>query len=229
LYLGIDTATSRGSLALARSGELVAEIPLLERSEHARELIVRLHRLLEEKGLQPSDLRGVGVSVGPGSFTGVRIGMATAKGLAYALRVAAAGMSTLEALARAARRATDWKAGAIGAALGAGRGEIYWALFMVDGENLSRLCEDRSCHPSSVIEALPDGLLLTGDAAGALGRLVEERGAPSPEILDPPPLLAGSIALRAAAILPGGPGYSPGTLGPNYVRPAGAEVPRRRR
>lgn len=229
MYLGIDTATSRGSLALARPGELVAEIPLLERSEHARDLILKLHRLLEERGIRAADLRGVGVTVGPGSFTGVRIGMATAKGMAYALHIAATGMSTLEALARSAQRTKGWTSGTIGAALQAGRGEIYWAMFTAEGGTLTRRSEDRSCHPASVIGELPDMILLAGDAAGMLARLIEEHGGISPAVLDPPPFLAGSLALQAAAVMPGGDGYTPGTLGPNYVRPAGAEVPRRRR
>ncbi len=228
MYLGIDTSTSRGSLALARPGELVAEIPLLERSQHARDLMERLHGLLEGNNLRASDLRGVGVAVGPGSFTGVRIGMATAKGLAYALQIAAAGISTLEALARAAQRTQGWTRGAIGAALEAGRGEIYWAIFKAEAGTLSRLSEDCSCRPPSVIEGLPEKLLIAGNAAGNLGRLAELRHAVPPTVVDPAPLLAGSIALWVAATIPGGASYRPGTLGPNYVRPAGAEAPRRR-
>lgn len=228
MYLGIDTSTSRGSLALARPGELLAEVPLLERSQHARDLMERLHGLLEESRLRASDLRGVGVAVGPGSFTGVRIGMATAKGLAYALRIAAAGISTLEALARAAQRTQGWTSGAIGAALEAGRGEIYWAIFKTEEGVLSRLGEDRSCRPSSAIEGLPDNILIAGNAAGSIALLAERRHRAPPAVVDPPPLLAGAIALWAAATIPGGASYRPGTLGPNYVRPAGAEAPRRR-
>lgn len=228
MYLGIDTSTSRGSLALARPGELLAEVPLLERSQHARDLMERLDGVFEETKVRASDLRGIGVAVGPGSFTGVRIGMATAKGLAYALQIAAAGISTLEALARAAQRSRGWTSGAIGAALEAGRGEIYWAIFKAEQGNLSRLSEDRSCRPPSAIEGLPDGLLIAGNAAGSIAFLAERQHLTPPTVVDPSPLLAGSIALWAAATIPGGASYRPGTLGPNYVRPAGAEAPRRR-
>src|SRR3989442_5571948 len=100
--LGIDTATSRGSVALARPGEVLAAVPLLERGAHARDLLLRIDGLLQKTGLRPSDLHGLAVTVGPGSFTGVRIGLSTAKGFAYSLGIGLAGLSTLEALARAA-------------------------------------------------------------------------------------------------------------------------------
>ena len=85
--LGIDTATSRGSVALAREGEVLTSGDLHERGAHARDLVQRIDRLLAGTGLGPGDLQGIVVTLGPGSFTGVRVGLSTAKGLAYALDI----------------------------------------------------------------------------------------------------------------------------------------------
>ncbi|OLE67323.1 MAG: tRNA (adenosine(37)-N6)-threonylcarbamoyltransferase complex dimerization subunit type 1 TsaB, partial [Acidobacteria bacterium 13_1_20CM_2_68_7] len=79
--LGIDTATSPGSTALARPGAVIARARLDERGWHARDLLSRVDTMLAGAGVALQDLTGIAVTVGPGSFTGVRIGMATAKGL----------------------------------------------------------------------------------------------------------------------------------------------------
>jgi tRNA threonylcarbamoyladenosine biosynthesis protein TsaB len=87
-----DTATSRASCALLRDGELFGE-----RLTEAREVLAAADELVREAGLEPSEIDAVVVGTGPGSFTGVRIGLATARGLALALDVPVAGVSTLHA------------------------------------------------------------------------------------------------------------------------------------
>ncbi len=225
--LGLDTATSRGSVALGRAGEVLAERPLLERAGHARDLLGEIDRLLREAALTTGDLTGIGVAVGPGSFTGIRVGMATAKGLAYALRIGVVGISTLEAIARAAQRVLPGGPTGICAAIGAGRGEIYAALFRVASGALVREAPDRSLTPEALITTLPEGVAVVGDAAASIQERARERGR-RVEALEPPRFLAGPIALWACGSIPPGTGYRPGTLGPNYVRPSDAEIARRR-
>jgi tRNA threonylcarbamoyl adenosine modification protein YeaZ len=97
LTLAFDTATGVATSALVRDGEVLGE-----RSGRAAEVLADADELLRAAGLSPRDLERLAVGVGPGSFTGVRIGLAAARGLALALELPVAGVSTLEALARGA-------------------------------------------------------------------------------------------------------------------------------
>ena len=225
-FLGVDTATSRGSIALVSSGRVLVETQLEERARHARDLLLRIDRLLQGIGAGPDDLLGIGVAVGPGSFTGVRIGMATGKGLAYALQIGLAGLSTLQALALAARMGLDERFMTIGPAIDAGRGEIYWALFRTEGDRLVREGPDRSSAPAEVARSLPPRTALVGDGSAAILR---ETGAGGRDIrpIEPCPLLAGAIAIWASREIAPGTGYRVESLAPNYLRPSYAEAKRR--
>jgi tRNA threonylcarbamoyladenosine biosynthesis protein TsaB len=224
-YLGLDTATSRGSVALVRDARIVATELLGERAWHARELFPAIERLLGGAGLTPAELRGVGVAIGPGSFTGLRIGMATAKGLGYALRIGVTGLSTLEALARAAARAAP-PPGVVCAVLEAGRGEVYAAMFRLEGDAMSRLGADRSYRPGDLLRELSGGTRLAGDGAALMQEVAAAAGRRF-DIVDPTPPLAPVLALHAAATIRPDAGYEPGRLRPNYIRPSDAEAARR--
>jgi tRNA threonylcarbamoyladenosine biosynthesis protein TsaB len=101
LVLAFDTATDRAASALVDGGEVLGE-----RCSRASTLLADVDALLRQAGAQPHDLTGLAVGIGPGSFTGIRIGLAVARGLALALDVPAAGVSTLDALAAGAPGAT---------------------------------------------------------------------------------------------------------------------------
>jgi len=224
--LGIDTATSRGSVALARQGEVLASGDLRERGAHARDLVQRIDRLLAGTGFGPGDLQGVVVTLGPGSFTGVRVGLSTAKGLAYALDIGLGGMSTLEALARAVLVQGAGAAVAVCAAIEAGRGEVYAALFRVDDGEPVRATEDRSYRPADLARILRPGTLVVGDGASTVDRAARDEGRDI-EVIEAWPLLAGPLALWGCRTLAPGARYLPGQPRPNYVRPSDAEAPRR--
>jgi len=225
-YLGIDTATSRGSIALAGPDRLLAEAPLLERSAHARDLLGRIDAILRQVGVTTRDLLGIGVAVGPGSFTGVRVGMATAKGLAYALNVGLGGLSTLEAIAQAAHGVAAGSGAPVCAAIEAGRGEIYAALFRLEGDAFARAWADRSLLPARLLAELPPGALLAGDGAGTILREAGRAGRKDLEAVEVA-CLAGPIASWASRSIEREAGYRPGTATPNYVRPADVEASRR--
>jgi tRNA threonylcarbamoyladenosine biosynthesis protein TsaB len=97
LILAFDTATPEASVALVRDGEVLAE-----RVSAAVRVLADAHELMLQAGLEPQDLEALAVGVGPGSFTGVRIGLAAARGLGLALALPVAGVSTLDALAAGA-------------------------------------------------------------------------------------------------------------------------------
>lgn len=135
--LGLDTSTLSLSLAIIR---LEADKPpavLAQRDHepgvnHSKLLPLLIEEALQEAGLEPSALDGICVGLGPGAFTGLRIALATAKGLAYALQIPLAGASTLEAMAlRAARLAPD--AHAVIPLLDARKQEVYAGFYRPDG------------------------------------------------------------------------------------------------
>jgi tRNA threonylcarbamoyladenosine biosynthesis protein TsaB len=155
VILAFDMATSVVTSALVRHGE-----PLVERVSKPRSLLEDIDGLLREAELRPKDLDALAVGTGPGSFTGVRIGLATARALAFALDLPAAGVSTLDALA----------AGAPGAVpvIDAKRGEVFT---LVGGHA-------RSVKPAE-LEPTP-GILCVGDGAIRYRSILEEQGAVIP-------------------------------------------------
>ena len=226
-FLGIDSATTNGSIALAEAGRIVREDRLEERARHARDLLERIDHLLADTGRTPGDLRGIGVAVGPGSFTGVRIGMATGKGMAYALGIGLAGISTLEALARAAQPVVGASSGPIRPVIDAGRGEVYAALFRCDTGEPVRADADRSWRPADLAGDIGEAVVLVGNGTALLceARPDLRRRA---RIIEPCPLLGGAIARWVACAIAPERGYQSGALRPNYVRPTDAEATRRR-
>ena len=155
LTLAFDTATSVATAALVRDGEVLGE-----RASRAVRVLEDADELLREAGLEPSELGGVVVGTGPGSFTGLRMGLAAARGLAFALDVPVAGVSTLDALA----------AGAPGALpiVDAGRREVFTR---VKGESVSAAPHELE---------LESGRLCVGDGAVRYRDVLEQRGAEVP-------------------------------------------------
>ncbi|MCZ6696800.1 MAG: tRNA (adenosine(37)-N6)-threonylcarbamoyltransferase complex dimerization subunit type 1 TsaB [Acidobacteria bacterium] len=228
LVLAIDTASREGSIALARRGQAVAGVRLHERGAHARDLIARIDLMLRGAELRTDALEGIAVSIGPGSFTGVRIGMATGKGLAYTLGIGLLGMSTLEALARAVLPVAGSKEEPICPAIEAGRGEVYAALFQKDEGGVRRLDPDRSWDPGMLVGELPEGALVAGDGSATLMKAAAGTGRTLRDAGEIPPL-ATTIAIWGSLTLLPGATYTPGSPAPNYVRPSDAEAARRKK
>jgi len=100
LILSIETATKVCSVALHQDGNLVGMLELIQENVHAQKLIPLTEGLLRQAGVSSQDLDAIAVSGGPGSYTGLRVGVSTAKGLAYAMDIPLIGVDTLDALAR---------------------------------------------------------------------------------------------------------------------------------
>lgn len=165
LILALDTATPATSVAITKgtrqSGNVIASLNLSSGVTHSRRLLASVEYLLKEVGVDWEDLDGIGVSSGPGSFTGLRIGMATAKGLASAANKPLLGASTLDTLA--ARCVT---AESVCAVLDARKKEVYAAFYKKDAGGLVwRSGEIAAYAPQDLAGLISEPTLLVGDGA----------------------------------------------------------------
>ncbi len=173
--LAIESSATAASAALCEDEELIAQTFQHSGLTHSRTLLPMVLTMLEQcgAGLEGVDL--IAVAAGPGSFTGLRIGVSTAKGLAWPGNKPCAGVSTLEAMA--------WSLAHTGAivvpVMDARRGQLYNALFRGTGEGLERLAPDRAIAADDLVAelaALPGPKVLVGDGALLARRLLGERG-----------------------------------------------------
>ena len=219
--LGIDTSTPIGSVAVIDGDNLVAEHTLNIVQAHSSRLMPAIDGILKWSDITADDLDGCAVGIGPGSFTGIRIGVATIKSLCYALDKPIVGVSTLEAVAYNLR----WTNGLICPLLDARRSEIYGAIFR-GGTEWQRLSEDLCLSIESFLDRLDtltasdcpinfvgDGLLTYGDA---VRERLGEKAHFADAIFNVP--RGATIACLGAQRLRHGEGDSYWTLVPNYVR-----------
>jgi tRNA threonylcarbamoyladenosine biosynthesis protein TsaB len=132
--LAVESATLSGGVALLEDDRLLGEITLNIAITHSERLMFAVDRLLADCGLAPADLDGLAVSVGPGSFTGLRVGLATVKALAMALDLPVAPVPTLDALA--AR--LPFADAPVCPILDARKGEVYFSLYRWSGSGMVR-------------------------------------------------------------------------------------------
>lgn len=149
LLLAIDTTTAACSVALARSGELVAEVTTVIPRSHSQRLLPLVDGLFQETPCSIADVDALAVSRGPGSFTGLRIGLATVRGLALALDKPVTGVCTLEVLAHGAGAR-----GLICPVLNARREQVYTALYRADGAEPQTVMPGQAMAVSSLINKL---------------------------------------------------------------------------
>ncbi len=136
LILNIEAATDVCSVCLSQGSKLLSLHESTEQNEHSRVITLLIQRCMADAGLRLNDLDGVAVSEGPGSYTSLRVGFSTAKGLCYALDKPLMKVSTLAALARAASAADQDPEALYCAMIDARRMEVYTAIFDADGTEL---------------------------------------------------------------------------------------------
>lgn len=221
--LGIETATALGGVAVVSDTGLLGEITLLNAESHSERILPAAEHLLATLRIRPCDLSAVAVSSGPGSFTGLRTGIASAKGLAFALGIPLFGVPTLEALAANAPFCDL----PIGAVLNARRGEVFFALFRHGASGLERLGEETVVAHSRLGEMLPRDCLVLGDPPALLQGLDAARGWRfAPRHLGHP--RAAVIAARGLQLLCADRPSAVDDLLPRYLRAPDAEVLARR-
>jgi tRNA threonylcarbamoyladenosine biosynthesis protein TsaB len=208
---------------LARGDEILAELQVRDPRSHSERLLPSIENLLSTAGLKAADLAAIAVSIGPGSFTGLRIGLAAAKGLAFSLKLPLYGIPTLEVLAANAVPGGS----PVCPFLDARRGEVFSALFrFVDGEAV-KVSGERITGPGELLSSLPEDSLLVGEPPPHLLSALEERGRPFP--LAPSHLAyprAAVVALEGGRLLAGRRPSDGEDLVPLYLRPSDAEANR---
>jgi tRNA threonylcarbamoyladenosine biosynthesis protein TsaB len=249
LRVAVESSGSVGSVAVAAGGDVLGRVFLGERGAHAGTLVPALEEVLEEGGVRREAIEGVVVGGGPGSFTGVRVAAATAKGLAHALSVPLWPVSSLAAAAAtdlalppevgAWNVPRDFAASTATSAAAPGRGVPRYVLFDARGDRVYAACFrfaprfEVLVRPSATTVAevlagpLPDGACFMGDGALRHAGRIQDLGLP---VLPAPAGVATADGLVWIVAAEGGPGpvNDPWRWEPDYLRASGAERARGR-
>ena len=221
--LAFETSAKAASVALLEDGKLLAESYQNTGLTHSQTLLVMAQDLLRQLALTPGDVDVVAVAAGPGSFTGVRIGVAAAKGFAWGRELPCCAVSTLAAMAAGLG---VWE-GLVCPVMDARRSQVYNALFRVSGGTIQRIREDRAISLSDLGEELKklDGpIFLVGDGSIlCYNTLLED----VPNLVLPPEhrmhQRAAGVALEGWRMARTGQTVSGQELAPNYLRLSQAE------
>ncbi|MFO7761869.1 MAG: tRNA (adenosine(37)-N6)-threonylcarbamoyltransferase complex dimerization subunit type 1 TsaB [Thermodesulfobacteriota bacterium] len=199
LLLALENSGMCGSVALTCSSFCIGEYSLQSRRTHSKRLLPTVQRLMEDAGVSWQDMDGIAVSIGPGSFTGLRIGLSAAKGLATAASLPLIGISSLKSLAWQ----YSYVSPRICAMIDARKKEVYCALFQPEGGGvLKRLTADMALSPEKVIEYITEPTLLIGDGVQVYQDLIKkELGTmaiiPPPHLSFPRAAALGFLALSS--------------------------------
>ncbi|MFQ5610740.1 MAG: tRNA (adenosine(37)-N6)-threonylcarbamoyltransferase complex dimerization subunit type 1 TsaB [Anaerolineae bacterium] len=191
--LAIDTATAYAGLALYDENGVQAEETWRAARHHTTQVAGRLARMLETARLAPGDLQGLAVTLGPGSFTGLRIGLALAKGLALPHKLPIVGVPTLDVVAYPHRDSPL----PVWAVVQAGRGRIAAAGYAWRESRWQQTQPARITTLADLVAALDAPALLVGEIGAADEALVENSGARASDIVVAPP----SLRLRRPGVL----------------------------
>ena len=223
--LGFDTSAKAASVALSENGKLISEFYLDSGFTHSETVLPMAKAVLDAARITPADVDLFAINCGPGSFTGLRIGLAAVKALGMSLEKPCAAVSTLEALAYNMQSA----GGVICAAMDARCNQVYTAFFESDGTEIIRLCEDRAVSTDVLFEDIKklysekgEKITLVGDGAALC---LKKFGDEFVKIAPPQLVLghASGTCIAAKRLFEKGETVSAGELVPNYLRLAQAE------
>ena len=223
LILAFETSAKAASAALLENGLLIAESYQNSGMTHSQTLLVMAQQLLGQCGKSPADVEAVAVAAGPGSFTGVRIGAAAAKGFAWGRDIPCYGVSTLEAMAAGFGADKGW----ICPVMDARRSQVYNALFAADCGKLTRIREDRAISLQNLgedLQNLSGSVFLVGDGSNLCYNTLSEI---VPSLVLPPEhrmqQRATGVGLDAWQKICRGESGDGASMGLNYLRLSQAE------
>jgi tRNA threonylcarbamoyladenosine biosynthesis protein TsaB len=220
--LGIETSTKTGSVAVLSEKGVVAQYSLNIEITHSERLMTTVDRVLTDTGMTVSQLDGFAVAIGPGSFTGLRIGVSTVKGLALAVDRPVAAVPTLQALA--------WNVPCsfypVCPLLDARKNEVYAALYAFDGTALHQLMTEAALSLTLLGNRITGKTVFTGEAAhihrADIERLFGDRALIAPRSAVLPS--AAAVAEIGLEMIKSGKYSCPEGLSPLYIRRPEAEV-----
>ena len=220
LILAFETSAKAGSVALHDGNVLLGESYCNTGLTHSQTLMVMAEDLLKSCGMKPQDVTAVAVAAGPGSFTGVRIGVAAAKGFAWGAQLPCHGVSTLEAMALQLGAYNGY----VLPVMDARRAQVYNAIFRAIDGKLERICEDRAIGLAELAEELKNlegPIFLVGDGSNVCYNTLREQ---IPNLVLPPEHRMHQRAAGVALAALQNPGDGDGAaLAPNYLRLSQAE------
>jgi len=223
LILAFETTAKAGSVALLDEQKLLGESYQNTGLTHSQTLMVMAEDMLKQCGKAVSDITAVAVAEGPGSFTGVRIGVAAAKGFAWGGELPCYGVSTLEAMAEALG---VWS-GYVCPCMDARRNQVYNALFYVNCGIIERIREDRAISLAELgaeLKTLEGPIFLVGDGSSLTHKTLKDS---VPGLVLPPEhrmhQRASGVAIVAAKKIAAGESGDANALTPNYLRLSQAE------
>ena len=218
MQIAIDTSTDTASLALVRDGGMLAEMTWRCGPNHTVQLLPALSSLLKQANLSLDSAAGIIVALGPGSYNGLRVGLSTAKGLAFSLDIPLVGISTLAA--EAYQAALGGRGLPVCAIFNAGRGEIAEAIYKLDGDKMAQIEPEQVSTLEALCSRITGTTIFCGEyipvIAGELNRLFGERAV----------IVSGAANVRRAGFLAelglrrlkAGDCDDPATLQPLYLR-----------
>lgn len=220
--LGIETSTKTGGVAVVSEQGVVAQYTLNIEVTHSERLMATVDRVLGDTRINISQLDGFAVAIGPGSFTGLRIGIATVKGLAFATGKPVAAVPTLKALAWNLPHA----AYPVCPLLDARKHEVYAALYAFDGSALKQVLSERVLPLSRLAEQLNGRTIFTGEASCLFRKEIQQTFGDAALLAPLSALIpsAASVAEIGMNMIKNGEQIDPDSLVPMYIRRPEAEV-----
>ncbi len=223
--LALETSSTAASAAVIEDGYVLTRTAVNRSLTHSQTLLPMVQEMLKNAALSLSDMEAIAVAAGPGSFTGVRIGVAVVKGLAFGTDIPCVPVSTLAAMARM------WEdmpfCGEIVAAMDARCQQVYTARFRCDNGTITRITSDEALPAKTVCErlvAVTDPILLIGDGAKLCYDLWKDQ---LPTVKLAPPAMrmqdAVGVAKEAVCVINAGGAVSAEALQPSYLRLPQAE------
>jgi tRNA threonylcarbamoyladenosine biosynthesis protein TsaB len=220
--LGIESSTKTGSVAVVSDDGVIGQYSLNIEVTHSERLMATIDRVLKDTGLRIADIDGFAIAIGPGSFTGLRIGLATVKGLALATNKPLAAVPTLKALAWN----LPYSAYPICPLLDARKNEVYAAMYRFEGTVLVHVMAEAVISLSRLADRISEKTLFTGEASRLfqedIKEIIGDRALFAPPSATLPS--AATVAEIGLTMIKSGKQADPDSLTPMYLRRPEAEV-----